>query len=77
MSSCKLNHTLEDVKSKLSDQKSFLPEDLFVESSQLLEQKPDQHTLNELFHFLKKYDLATEVEKNSRNESIKELTSKN
>ncbi len=63
MSTCKLDHTLEDVKSKLSDQKLFLPEDLFVESIQMLEQKPDQHTLNELFHLLKKYDLATEVEK--------------
>jgi hypothetical protein len=76
MSTCNLDHTLEDVKSKLSDQKSFLPEDLFVESRQLLELIPDQHTLNELFHFLKKYDLATEVEKNERNESIRKLTNK-
>ena len=77
MSTCNLDHTLEDVKKKLSDQKSFLPEDLFVEGSHLLEQNPDQHTLNELFHLLKKYDLATEVEKSGRNDSIRKLTSKN
>ena len=53
MSTCNLDHTLGDVVRKLSDQKSFLPEDLFVEGSQLLEQNPDQHTLNELFHLLK------------------------
>ena len=76
MSACNLDHTLGDVVKKLSNQKSFLPEDLFVESSQLLEQKPDQHTLNELFHFLKKYDLATEVEKNDRNDKLRKLTSK-
>ena len=77
MSTCNLDHTLEDVVKKLSDQKSFLPEDLFVESSQLLEKKSNQHTLNELFHLLKKYDLATEVEKSGRNDSIRKLTSKN
>ena len=76
MSTCKLDHTLEDVKNKLSDQKLFLPEDLFVESSQMLEQEQSQHTLNELFHLLKKYDLATDVEKNDRNDKIRKLTSK-
>ena len=76
MSSCKLDHTLEDVKSKLSNQKLFLPEDLFVGSSQLLERNPNQLKLNELFHLLKKYDLATEVEKNDRNDGIRKLTSK-
>ena len=76
MSSCKLDHTLEDVKSKLSNQKLFLPKDLFVGSSQLLERNPNQLKLNELFHLLKKYDLATEVEKNDRNDGIRKLTSK-
>ena len=75
MSTCKLDHTLEDVKSKLSDQKLFLPEDLFVESIQMLEENPDQLTLNELFHLLKKYDLATELEKNERNDKLRKLTS--
>ena len=76
MSSCKLDHTLENVKSKLSDQKLFLPENLFVESSQMLEQEQNQQSLNELFHLLKKYDLSTEVEKNDRNNKLRKLTSK-
>ena len=75
MSTCNLDHTLEDVTKKLSEQKSFLPEDLFVGSNQLLEQKPDQNTLNELFHLLKKYDLASEQEQVERNVSISRLTS--
>ena len=76
MSTCKLDHTLEDVKSKLSNQKLFLPENLFVESSQMLEQEQNQQTLNELFHLLKKYDLVTNLEKNERNGKLRKLTSK-
>ena len=76
MDTCKLDHTLEDVKNKLFDQKLFLPGDLFVKSSQMLEQVQNQHTLNELFHLLKKYDLATDVEKDDRNDKLRKLTSK-
>lgn len=76
MNTCNFDHSLEDVTKKLADQKSFLPEDLFNGSNQLLEQKPDQHTLNELFHLLKKYDLASEEEIAKRNEGIKQLIEK-
>ena len=75
MSTCKLDHNLEDVKRKLSDLKLFLPGDLFVDSSQMLEQEQNQQTLNEMFHLLKKYDLATEVERNERNDKLRKLTS--
>ena len=74
MGNCQLDHSGEDVNKKLADQKSFLPEELYNSSSQLLKRKPDQLTLNELFHVLKKYDLASEEEKSKRNESIKQLT---
>lgn len=74
MGTCQLDHSWEEVNKKLADQKSFLPVELYNESSQLLERKPDQLTLNELFHVLKKYDLASEEEKSKRNESIKQLT---
>ena len=74
MGTCRLDHSWEDVNKKLADQKSFLPEALYNGSSQLLERKPTQLTLNELFHMLKKYDLASEEEKSKRNESIKQLT---
>ncbi|QUW21966.1 group-specific protein [Sporosarcina sp. Marseille-Q4063] len=76
MSTCNLDHTLEDVTKKLSEQKPFLPVDLFEESNHLLEQRPDQNTLNELFHLLKKYDLASEEERAGRNTGISKLTSK-
>lgn len=74
MSNCQLDHSTEDVKKKLEDQKPFLPEDLYIESNQLLERKPNQLILNELFHVLKKYDLASEEEKSKRNENLKQLT---
>jgi hypothetical protein len=74
MSSCNLDHDLEDVTKKLSEQKPFLPEDLFDESNQLLEQRPDQNTLNRLFHLLKKYDLASEEEQAERNVGIRKIT---
>lgn len=75
MSTCNLDHTLKDVTKKLSEQKSFLPEDIFDVSNQLLEQTPNQLILNELFHLLKKYDLASEEEKAERNSGIRKLTS--
>jgi hypothetical protein len=69
-----LDHDLEDVTKKLSEQKPYLPEDLFVASNQLLVQRPDQNTLNKLFHLLKKYDLASKEEQTERNVGIKKIT---
>jgi len=54
-SSCNIDHPLADVNQKLADQEAFLPEDLYNKSSHLLEQNPDQDTLNELFHLLRVY----------------------
>lgn len=73
MSSCKLDHSLSDVINKLEDQKAFLPENLFLGSSQLLKKELDQQTLNELFHLLKKYDLASDDVREERNEGLKRL----
>ena len=75
MGNCQFDHSWEDVKKKLADQESFLPEELYNGSNQLLARKPNQLSLNELFHVLKKYDLASEEEKSKRNESLKQLTS--
>lgn len=75
MSSCKLDHSLSDVTNKLEEQKSFLPEELYIESSQLLKKELDQQTLNEVFHLLKKYDLATDEVKEERNEGLKQIIS--
>lgn len=67
MSSCKLDHSWEDVKNKLSDQRAYLPKNIYDQSVKFLSLSPSQSELNELFHLLKKYDLASEEEKQQRN----------
>ena len=73
-SSCPIDHTPEQVKGKLNSQYSFLPENVYNGAFNLLNQKPSQETLNELFHLLKKYDLAEPQEQKQRNEKILRLT---
>lgn len=73
MSSCKIDHPVEDVKTKLVSQKGFLPADLYTRSEQFLEIPRTQLALNELFHLLKKYDLATPVEQEKRNQQLNDL----
>ena len=70
MSSCKLDHSWEDVKNKLSDQKEHLPQNIYDLTIKFLSLSPNQHQLNELFHLLKKYDLATNEEKQARNKQL-------
>jgi hypothetical protein len=70
MSSCNIDHTLEDVKKKLEDQKSFLPQDLYKKGQVFLDTPKSQDVLNEFFHLLKKYDLVTEEEQQARNEKM-------
>ncbi len=70
MSNCNLDHSIDDVKKKLSDQKPFLPEGFSKRILQFLTVPRDQIELNELFHLLKKYDLATDAEKTERNDYI-------
>ncbi|MGM8211524.1 hypothetical protein ACLIBH_01895 [Virgibacillus sp. W0430] len=74
MGTCNIDHSLADVRKKLSDQSEFLPEHITKQCRILLTNEPDQLLLNELFHLLKKYDLASETEKQKRNEQIVQLT---
>lgn len=76
MSTCKINHSYEDVSQKLHDQTSFLNAQLVWKCTQFLSTDVSQVDLNELFHLLKKYDLSTEEEKSIRNKKIIELISK-
>ncbi|MBM6618036.1 group-specific protein [Bacillus suaedaesalsae] len=71
--SCKLDHSLEDVTKKLEEQKTFLPVGLYTKCMNFLSQSPSQLQLNELFHLLKKYDLASDDEKLVRNGKLTEL----
>jgi hypothetical protein len=73
MGKCTIDHTLEDVKQKLVDQSSFMPDDLAAKVSESLTQEADQEFLNEVFHLLKKYDLADEKEREERNKKLSDL----
>ncbi|MFC4321595.1 group-specific protein [Litchfieldia salsa] len=73
MSTCKLDHSLEDVLKKLNSQKAYLPSHSYTKCKEILDGDPSQTVLNELFHLLKKYDLAAENEKTIREKKIEIL----
>lgn len=75
MGECKLDHSLEDVTQKLKDQRSFLSLEMVQDWHIFLEKNVTQETLNESFHLLKKYDLASEQEKKDRDQQMKQLFS--
>ncbi|WP_413307346.1 hypothetical protein AA0X95_07515 [Bacillus sp. 1P10SD] len=70
MGECKLDHSQEDVKSKYESQAKFLPEDMKPLFDQFFASEHTQELLNEVFHLLKKYDLAAADEQNTRNERL-------
>lgn len=70
MGECRLNHSVEDVQNKLVEQAPFLPGDRAARLSALLETDLSQEQLNELFHLLKKYDLASAEERLNRDEQM-------
>ena len=73
MGVCNLNHSQQDVRLKFESQKAFLPTQLSQTLDRYLEKGKSQETLNELFHLLKKYDLSTEEEQESRNDKLKRI----
>ncbi|MFT4415240.1 hypothetical protein ACLM5H_15370 [Fredinandcohnia humi] len=73
MSTCNIDHSKDDVYNKLVNQKQFLPAELFEAANIFLDKETTQQELNELFHLLKKYDLATSEEQEKRNHAIQEL----
>jgi hypothetical protein len=70
VSECKFDHTHEDVKQKYETQASFLPEDMKPLFEQFFEKEHTQVLLNDVFHLLKKYDLASDNERNERNHRL-------
>lgn len=70
MSECKFDHSQEDVKSKYESQASYLPEEMKPLFSRFFEKEHTQDLLNEVFHLLKKYDLASDDEKQERNNRL-------
>lgn len=76
MGKCNLDHSQTDVLNKFESQKEFLPKILVKEIESYLHQEQSQLDLNELFHLLKKYDLATNEVKEERNKKIETLINK-
>ncbi|MBB6450101.1 hypothetical protein HNR44_002079 [Geomicrobium halophilum] len=74
MESCPIDHTPEQVKEKLESQQNFLPSEVYEHANQLLKRELSQETLNELFHLLKKYDLAEPQEQEQRNSALLQLS---
>lgn len=70
MSRCNLDHSLEEVKKKFDSQSEFLPEALMELFTLFFEKEHSQERLNEVFHILKKYDLASDEEKLARNDKL-------
>ncbi|WP_078544501.1 group-specific protein [Litchfieldia alkalitelluris] len=73
MGSCNIDHSLEDVYKKLESQKEFLSFKSLEKCKRILSGNPSQALLNEIFHMLKKYDLATQEERANRDEKIAAL----
>ena len=67
---CNIDHSIEDVMNKLESQMSFLPEVIFKEVKGFLQGNHSQEILNDVFHLLKKYDLVSEEERETRNTQL-------
>lgn len=76
MGKCNIDHSVKDVKQKLDEQYEYLPQDLAKNVKQFLHQDLTQETLNEVFHLLKKYDLATEAEREVRIKQFEQVIKK-
>ncbi|WML45946.1 hypothetical protein [Neobacillus sp. PS3-40] len=70
MSECKVNHSHDDVKNKFESQATFLPDELTSLFKSFFEKEHTQDILNQVFHLLKKYDLASDEEKSGRNNQM-------
>lgn len=77
MSECKLDHSVEDVINKYESQLPFLPQEVVQFFQQFFKEDQEQSILNEAFHLLKKYDLASKEERVERNKKILQLLAKN
>lgn len=73
MSHCPIDHSLADVQKKLGEQQAYLPVEIHDKCQQFLTETRSQETLNEVFHLLKKYDLASDEVKAERNKAFEEL----
>lgn len=73
MGKCTIDHSYGDVMTKLECQSPYMPDELVQDTYRFLQQTITQETLNELFHLLKKYDLASEEVRQERNAGLQKL----
>lgn len=73
MGKCNIDHSLEDVKNKYESQRQVLPHEVSDKLQSFLQKNHEQTLLNEIFHLLKKYDLATLEERKIRDEKLMQL----
>lgn len=73
MGKCTIDHSQNDVMTKLEEQSPYMPDHLVQETRKFLKQRLKQETLNEVFHLLKKYDLSSEEEREKRNAELQKL----
>ncbi|MGA9288215.1 MAG: hypothetical protein WBV93_07645 [Anaerobacillus sp.] len=73
MGKCSIDHSYGDVVNKLENQAEYLPDSLVQDIYKYLQRNLAQETLNELFHLLKKYDLASDEEKVERKAGLEHL----
>ncbi|MBY0087512.1 50S ribosomal protein L7ae [Brevibacillus brevis] len=73
MGECKLDHSHEDVLKKLAEQAPHLSELRVSQFKNKLNSELSQERLNELFHLLKKYDLASPEERQEREKQMDQL----
>lgn len=67
---CPIDHSVVDVKKKLAEQKAFLPVRISAGLESYITEGLAQDVLNDIFHLLKKYDLASEEERAERDEQF-------
>ena len=70
MGQCKIDHSLEDVQSKYQSQMELLPVNMWPLFDAFFQREHTQEILNEVFHLLKKYDLLTKAEQETRNRRL-------
>lgn len=70
MGSCPIDHSLSDVEKKLQEQKPFFPHSVANGVDAKLTADLSQEALNDIFHLLKRYDLASEAEREKRDRGL-------
>lgn len=73
MSTCNIDHSHKDVQEKYNSQEAFLPTTFAPYFTHFFASEHEQSELNEVFHLLKKYDLASAEERAIRNKQLAAL----